>query len=354
MGFIYCDEHGNTGEHLLDRRQPVFALASNDFSPQEAEELLHIVRSQGAAEVKFKTLRKTPAGQARLARLLTDPRLNSSRVAAYSLDKRFMVVTKMVDLVMETLMEKIGEDLHERGTNLATANMLYACLPVYCGEESFDQLLQTFVNLVRSRTSEAARAYTAAGDRLRAKCNPQLRDFLEGFFIPDLIPVWLTNQPEDVLNPAASAVFVHIAAWGKRKMDRFTVIHDESKPIFQSRDMFLAMMAKENEGSRLVGYDRRKFLFPLRAEGLELRKSHELPQLQLADVCAGAFAHLMACQLSGQEDDLVKILRTCRCDEWDIGGMFATHDVTPEAMGTDGTGGINPIDPVADRIASGR
>lgn len=57
---IYFDENGNTGEHLLDATQSFFVLASNDYSRGEAAELVRGLLSQGAAEAKFKTLRRLP------------------------------------------------------------------------------------------------------------------------------------------------------------------------------------------------------------------------------------------------------------------------------------------------------
>lgn len=57
---IFFDENGNTGECLLDAKQSFFVLASNDYSRGEAVELVHGLLSQSAAEVKFKTLKKTP------------------------------------------------------------------------------------------------------------------------------------------------------------------------------------------------------------------------------------------------------------------------------------------------------
>ena len=355
MSAIYCDEHGNTGQRLLDPEQPVFALAATDYSAAEATELLEHVRSQTADEVKFKTLRKTPAGRARLARLLTDPRLNPTRVTAFSMDKRYMVVTKLVDLIMETVLNRMGVDLYERGANLATANMIYTCAPVLSGEQEFDSMLEAFVDLARFRGLAHVTAYLDAGARLLQACHDkEMRGFLAGFFDPELVPVWLPSLPEHILDPAIPALFVLIDAWGKRKQERFSVVHDQSKTIVESVSYFESMMARANEQSALVGYDRRKFLFPLRATGLAMGDSKTYPQLQIADICAGATAHFMTCRLTGKQDPLMDLLEQSMCIEWSIDGLFGTADVTPEALGTDGGGGSNPVDPLALRARAGK
>jgi len=108
MTTIYCDEAGNTGANLLDPDQPFFVLASNDFSVDEANEMLGRVRSGQGGEAKFTTLKRRPEGVARLIRLLADPRLNDNRVRVEVFHKRYMIVTKLVDLVAETLIHDIG------------------------------------------------------------------------------------------------------------------------------------------------------------------------------------------------------------------------------------------------------
>ena len=127
MSELYCDEAGNSGQNLLDPEQPTFVLASTDLGRSEATELLDVVRSPQGGEPKFKTLKRTTDGVRRLTRLFTDPRLNKSRIAITAFHKRYMVVTKMVDLISETVFHGIGEDLYKRGANIAMSNMLYYC-----------------------------------------------------------------------------------------------------------------------------------------------------------------------------------------------------------------------------------
>jgi hypothetical protein len=132
---VYCDETGNTGERLLDSDQTHFVLASNDYGNEEAHDLMLPLTSQGAPEVKFKVLKRTVTGRERLKSFLFDPRVNPTRIAACVMNKRFMVFTKLVDIIMETVVHDNGGDLYKDGANLATANMMYYCLPAFCGEQ---------------------------------------------------------------------------------------------------------------------------------------------------------------------------------------------------------------------------
>lgn len=352
MPTIYCDEAGNSGANLLDRDQPFFVLASNDFSRDEAVALLEHVKSPQGAEPKFTALKKSGAGVAKLIRFLSDPRLNENRVVADVFDKRFMIVTKMVDLIAETLVHRIGGDLYERGANIAMSNMLHYCMPVFCREENTDRFLQSFVELVRQREEAQISAFYDAGKAMvEASTNEKFKEDLMYFTEPRLFSLWFSEEiTPQALDPAIPALFGHIATWGARKDERFEVVHDSSKPILASQATFTNMMALSHEESVLVGYDRRKFRFPLRATSLSQADSREHPQLQVADLCAGLINHFNKCNLVGELDDLAIATRELRRLDWVFDAVIPTTDVTPEALGTEEVGGINPVDGVIDYL----
>lgn len=347
MSVIYCDESGNSGEKLLDKDQPFFVLASNDFGRSEALTLLDHLRSHQGGEPKFKTLKKTADGVRRLTQLFADPRLNKNRIVVDIYHKRFMVVTKMVDLIAETLMHEHGEDLYQRGGNIAMSNMLYYCMPTFCGEELTDHFLQSFVELMRKRTTAHTDAFFMAGRAMvDASIKEDFKQLLWPFTEPILFNDWFDGIDQMALEPAIPALFQHINEWGKRKQDRFRVIHDGSKPVLASQETFESMMALSGETSEVVGYDRRKFNFPLRATSLEQGNSVEYPQIQLADLCAGALNHFLKCNEKGELDDLAIMIRDLCGLDWVINGVFPDTSVTPEEMDTDSNDGVNPIDSI--------
>ncbi len=350
MSEIYCDEAGNSGENLLDPRQPAFVLASTDLGYSEAKDLLGKVRSRQGGEPKFKTLKRTPDGVRRLSELFTDPRLNSDRVAISVFHKRFMIVTKMVDLIAETVIHNIGEDLYRRGANIAMSNMLYLCMPPFCGAHITDRFLRSFVELIRHRSGKHVGEFYAAGQAmLAASKNEDFKRDLFPFTEPRLFSQWFEGIGPHALDPAIPALFQHIATWGLRKPDRFRVIHDRSKPVLASQQQFEDMMALGDEPSALVGYDRRKFRFPLQAISLEQGDSLDHPQLQIADICAGGIAHFLKCRDAGVFDNLAAVVHK-QCVGWVIDAVMPTTDISPEELGTDSEGGINPVDPVVDQL----
>ncbi|SFQ73542.1 hypothetical protein SAMN05216567_13217 [Variovorax sp. OK605] len=327
-------------------------LASNDFSTHEALGLLEHVRSAQGAEPKFTTLRKSDAGIAKLARFMSDPLLTKDRVAVYVFHKPYMVVTKLVDIVVETLYHQQGGDLYADGQNQALSNMLYHCLPEFCGEENSDRFLHAFVDLVRGRGEKERLAFYAAARQLVETCSEEkFKDYLEPFAAPELFHRWFNDQIDKLaLDPAIPALFAHIAEWGRRTSARFDVVHDDSKPIIASQSTFKAMMALVNQQSQEIGYDRRKFGFPLRAQSLTQADSRLHPQLQVADLCAGLINHLVKCREAAAFDSLADRILEFDVPRWVFDGIMPSLSITPQELGTAERGGINPVEGMLDHL----
>lgn len=228
------------------------------------------------------------------------------------------------------------------------SNMLYACMPTFCGADNTDRFLRSFVELMRFRTDkQIAEFYEAGNAMVAASVNEGFRRDLYPFTERRLFADWFDGIGDYALDPAIPALFQHIAAWGARKTERFRVVHDQSKPVLATTQQFERMMALSGESSSLVGYDRRKFRFPLQATSLEQGDSLSYPQLQIADICAGSLAHFLKCREIGQIDDLATLFRD-QCLDWVIDAVVPSADIAPEELGTDSDSGTNPIDPIVE------
>jgi hypothetical protein len=276
---------------------------------------------------------------------LSDPRLNKDRVRIDVYHKRYMIVTKLVDLVAETLIHDIGGDLYERGGNIAMSNFLYYCMPTYCGEPMTNAFLQAFIDLIRHGPAHYKEAFYKAGSELvDASIDEGFKEDMMYFTAPALYDTWYRDFDWSALDPAIPALFHQIVVWGKRKTDRFHVLHDHSKPILATQEMFKTMMAGAGEESKTIGTDRRKITFPLRATSLSQGDSKTHPQLQVADLCAGALNHYYKCHVTDQPDDLSNAVEALGCLDWGNDGLLPQPYVTPETLGTDGPVGNNSVE----------
>lgn len=349
---IYFDEAGNTGAALLDPHQPVFVLASADFTHKESNELLDLVRTAQTQEVKFTALKKSEAGKRRLIQFLRSPLLTPERVKVSITHKRYMAMCKAVDLIVETLAYQDGIDLYERGANIAIANLHYYVTPVLCGEDRFNSFLAAFVQMVRTPTPATKDAFFTSAWALHENCTEPRH---KSSFAPYLVA---ENKIDDILDgvnyialdPAIGSVFHQLTVWGMQLGQEFLAIHDESKPVAAEQATLAAMM-QPDVSPTLIGYDRRKFEFPLRARKLDFADSRSLPQLQVVDLLAGAVSYFASTIARGTRDELTEQLDQAEIERFTIHSLWPSPHVTPQMLGTEETGGVNPTDFMVDVLS---
>ncbi|HXK40040.1 MAG TPA: hypothetical protein VJ837_04370, partial [Candidatus Paceibacterota bacterium] len=147
---VAFDESGNSGQNLLDREQPIFALAGVLFSGEEVSEIRELLGWADDEELHFVRLRKSKEGRARILKLLGSSFATADHVKTMGIHKAFMVMTKIVDMLIEPVAYRDGVDLYEDGGHLATSNLMHITIPSRLGEEAYADLLQRFVAMMRS------------------------------------------------------------------------------------------------------------------------------------------------------------------------------------------------------------
>ena len=350
---VFFDEAGNTGAALTDSAQPVFVLASTGLTDDEAEGVLGVVRTPQAKEAKFSALRKSDSGRRRLLDLVGSTQLGPERVKSLVMHKRFMVVSKLVDIIEETLMHESGIDLYERGANLALANLHYLVSPVFCGEQRFDEFLASFVEMIRRPTPTSKARFFQAARGMYDGCSDadHKASFAPYIYAERCIDDILDGVTYLALDPAIPSFFALCTAWGSQIGEPFHAVHDASKPMAAERSTFEAMMDPAIEAA-IIGYDRRKFEFPLKATGITFADSLDHPALQLADLIAGATAHWAASLARGEKDEFAEALAASGVQRFAFDALWPTPDVTPEALGTGEVGGLNAIEHMTKALAS--
>ncbi len=339
---IFVDEAGNTGGALLDVDQPVFVHASNNLSESEAAAMLDLVRSPQTQEVKFSRLRRIPAGQRKILDFLRAFSAMAGRSKTTVFHKRYMVVTKIVDVLIETIAHQFGQDLYRQGRNIAMSNLIITCFPVFLGRAVFDEFLSAFVRMLKEQTDSAIQDFYLVTERISK--NEHLRD-LSDIFVPlrlsrGQISSILALNDASSLDPAIPSFFNHCVEWGKGDAE-FEVVHDSSKPIKLYIDVFNAFMSKD-VGSITAGYDRRKFSLPLRSTGIQFADSKNYPQIQVADLVAGATAGFFNARARQESDEFIEALGTSGLVDMVKNIVWPDSDVSPETLGTNEPDGTNP------------
>ncbi len=353
---VVIDESGNTGSDLLSSEQPVFALASTAISPAEAEGLLSGIRTPQTQEIKFSKLKKTPGGRHRILEFLRAPELTKAAIKITLFHKRFMIITKVVDLLVETMTHGDGIDLYCDGANIALSNLHFFCMPTFCGKARTEAFFRSFLSMIREQTVGAVRRfYRAAWALYDNSSDEQYATTLSSIlYSQKSIQQILANIDKNDLDPAIPALFNHCVFWGEQFGGPFDLLHDESRTILQEKGSFERLMSR-GEQEHVIGYDRRKFVFPLRARQLRFARSADDARLQVVDMIAGAGKYwLDGLIIPPAHKEFWEEISTGALKDFVLGVVWPTPEVTPEDLETQYTGGINAVDHMADFLRNHR
>lgn len=344
---IFLDESGNTGSNLLDKQQPIFTMGAVSFSQREAERLLSLIDSKSTKEVHFSALRRRKSGQDAVVRMLKHSLINVDNVKVGVIHKKFMITTKIVDILIEYMLNENNFDLYENGANIALSNMLHYCLPTFCGEDNVEVMYQRFVNMIKTRDDQSISSFYTSVEALEESCIHE--DFKKDLNLilgaKNYIEGALSSTDRNSIDPLIPSLFVQYVHWGKDYPKGFHVIHDQSKALGEERQIFEDFMNQFTGPETELGYDRRKFNLPLKGLSLNFGTSHAHPQLQVADIVSSAFNYWANGTAKGEKnDEFFQALDQLKWKSLIISNVWPSTDVTPESLGTVHDGGINPAD----------
>lgn len=354
---IYLDESGNTGHNLTDIDQPMFTLASTKHTAIQAERLLRLLECKSPIEAHFKNLKRRKSGQDGVVRLLKHSLVNPGLVKVELFNKKFMITTKIVDILIETMMHSNGHDLYLNGGNIALSNMWHYCMPAFCGEKDVDSMHSAFVKMIKTQDDNDIETFYQSIELLieNSKSDDFKNDLAMILSTQSIIKDIFVDIDKSTLDPSIPAFFSQCVNWGKVHPKGFHIIHDDSKSIEQQQELFALFMDWTQKNIEL-GYDRRKFNLPLKGLSLKFSSSQLHPQIQVADIIASAISYWANGRERGEKLDyffleldklnLDKLLTPTR--------IWPTLNVTPETLGTVHKGGLNPADHTAYFLARAR
>ena len=89
-------------------------------------------------------------------------------VKFYIAHKRFVLLTKIVDLIVEPIFYDDDEDFYKDGSNISYSNILYYSLKVVMGDEFFSNVISKFQVMIRKRTKQSY--YNSLPDTFTSHC----------------------------------------------------------------------------------------------------------------------------------------------------------------------------------------
>ncbi|MEY2487124.1 MAG: hypothetical protein QOH39_2772 [Verrucomicrobiota bacterium] len=335
---VTFDECGYTGQHLLDKEQPVFVLASVSFEDAAAADLLgpFAVRRQG--EFKYAKVKRATRDQPMILSVLDDPRLNSQTCKAYIIHKPFMLVSKLVDEIFETLAHEHGLDLYEGRAALATANLIASTFPVYLGRTRYQRFLGSFSALARKQDQPAFERFAAESESIYNHLEQKF-PYVSSTFAPVVLacrrglPFLRRCFGDFGHDPIIPAYHVLANEWSKELNSAFELLADESKVLAHERQRLLKFSDPTLKNVELKQYSA-IHVYPLKISDIVLGRSEDHPSIQLADFLSGVTFHAFNNRAQGtrptafEEESFKRLVGS----KLFCGGIWPSTGVTPEEV----------------------
>lgn len=286
---IACDESGAEGDNLMAARHEVFAHASVSLDLASAQGLMAEVRRRAPSQApEFKAEQLLQAKHKATVTWLLEPGGPLFGHALVHLsEKRFFVVAKLVDLLMEEAAYEAGFDLYANDQARQVALLLHREGGRAYGVEQWTRFLEQFNSISRVATRKGTRVtmdqFFATLDDLRLRSKRRtVGRVMEILWTARVHATRITDDFVSLpaLDPLFPALVSAIQSWGG-EVGPVRVIHDAQAALQPGRVEKLREVLGNPPASM------RKYMPLTFFHSLELTDSKNDARVQLADLMAG-------------------------------------------------------------------
>mgnify|MGYP000382542730 CR=1 FL=1 len=355
---LYIDESGHTGGDLLNETQPLLIVASLRLAEDRVSQLYAPLRAATQApEVKYANLSKYRGGQTAIIEFIRKLDANHSTFIFQLMHKRFALLGKLLDAIMEPVWYATGRDFYQEGRNLGFLNVLFMTSRSLAPAQ-LDAVLEALRPVfARADPQSIAKLSTALRDL--AACDSGLarlvRAIEEAIAFRNRIPGGWSDLSKTDLQIQLPALVSVISAWNEDVPEDLLILTDESKELRSAFDDLMAL-SDQTEPAVIEHGSGRRMGFPLRIHDVRFCDSASTPGIQLADVAAGAVNHVAMVMneliptVPGYSDSLEKVI-----SQWErIQQLFPMPHFTPQELRREGYNGSRVLDAAKALIEKGR
>lgn len=286
---IYFDESGFTGYNLLDPSQPVFSVASADIVESESEAILRtsFPRYRGK-EFHFSKIWRSSQKE-NLRRYCSYLPEFADLSHCYATNKRFAVLTKMMDFLVEPTVTDAGFDFYDEGFCWKYSNYVYFGLTNYAHPGLLESLLGHYHEFSKNPSPSTLSLLQWQLRVMATSIEEPTRTFIEQMALGaeifekhnDLESFRKTN------NLQTSTMIAIVGNWRQSYPEDFIIIHDVSSVFLRDKRMWEAVTAVDESTTAIRNGDGSVTEWPLRVVSTEGRHSHESYSIQFCDILAG-------------------------------------------------------------------
>jgi hypothetical protein len=290
---IFFDESGFTGYNLLDPDQPVFAVASVDITDGRAEEILRSSFPQDRAdEFHFTRIWRSRRQREGLRAFCSYLHEVADTSFCYATNKRFAVLTKIMDFLVEPAITDAGFDFYDDGFCWRYSNYVHFGLTQFAPPELLTSLLSFYQEFSRNPTREKLSVLQFRLRMMAESSDEPIKVFLEKMAMGAELFERYTGLDDfrSSNNIQTSTMIAVIGHWRQTHPEDFAVVHDDSSSFMRDRHMWEIITAADNPEVALKAGDGSFVPHPLRVISTESRNSRDSFPIQFCDILAGLTA----------------------------------------------------------------
>jgi hypothetical protein len=304
---LYFDESGFTGYNLLDPVQPIFAVASTGISDAEAAQILDqsFPKYQGS-EFKFTNIWGTNS-RSGLLTFAGHLQTLGEQAFVYMIDKRFAVLTKIVDFLIEPYITDAGFDFYDEGFCWKYCNYIHYGLTEFAPPELYESLVNAYQAFSRNPTEESLAILHSRLEIMAGSTEEPVRIFLEqmelGARLFHKYHVLEKFKGSDELQ--LTSMMAIVSHWRGKYKEDFAVVHDASSNFLRGKE-FWERITNNNVPKQLHrSGDGTMTEFPLRVVSTTPMDSKDSAAIQFCDVLAGLTTRHFSPRTEGKDRDFM-------------------------------------------------
>lgn len=286
---LHIDESGFTGRQLLDPLQRHFVLGSSLIDDTTAAAILRdSFPDYRGAEFKFEKIWKRPTSRRRLADFLQTIGPHADQVYVWHIDKRFALLIKMLEFLMEPDIYDRGGDWYS-GYGPRISNYFHFGLTRMSPSGLYEEVLTAYYNFARRPTEEGRLDLSETLKALKTRAPEELGSI----FSACIEGVSRFHRHHDMavfketLDIYVTSLLNVVSYWTNRRPEGLAVQHDESSALFQKAGMWSALTSARVAEQQHPVRNGPPIAFPLPVLSTTARRSDDSPAIQLCDLIAG-------------------------------------------------------------------
>jgi hypothetical protein len=352
---IFFDESGFTGEALLDPVQPHFVIASSIIKDAAAKKLLEAAfPDYQGPEYKFRNIWSRERSRKRLVEFCGRLGEFNSSLFVWQVDKKFCVLTKMIDYLMEPLAHAAGQNFYQNAYAYKLANYVHFGLTHVGSPELYDAAVNTYYDFARDPTDASL---VGMQNRLKLLENSAPEE-LRFFFRSCWLGATLFHKFYDIeafkgnLEIYLTSMLKSVGHWSLKASTPLRLFHDQSNAFFAQRELWRAITSPDVPPQFHPVANGPAIPFPLPIKMSEAVDSKTSAAIQLCDIVAGLTTKFLDTTRSPDVETLFRSIHSTGFKDIPMNGIAPGEDFPDGPPGplTD----ADPVDLMVAIIESGK